>query len=95
MFMYVSFTLVFLNASKIAKCSTVSKAFSFLFHLSLANAYLDVEMFHLSLANPRLDVEMFHLSLIDVYLDAEKFHPHWRTLTLMLRSFTLAGQHLP
>ena len=28
MFMYVSFTLVFLNASKIAKCSTVSKAFS-------------------------------------------------------------------
>ena len=27
MFMYVSFTLVFLNASKIAKCSTVSKLF--------------------------------------------------------------------
>ena len=28
MFMYVSFTLVFLNASKIAKCSTVSNAYS-------------------------------------------------------------------
>ena len=28
MLMYVSFTLIFLNASKIAKCSTVSKAFS-------------------------------------------------------------------
>ena len=29
MFMYVSFTSIFLNASKIAKCSTVSKAFSY------------------------------------------------------------------
>ena len=27
LFMYVSFTIVFLNALKIAKCSTVSKAF--------------------------------------------------------------------
>ena len=28
MLMYVSFAMIFLNASKIAKCSTVSKAFS-------------------------------------------------------------------
>ena len=29
MFIYVSFMLVFLNASKMAKCSTVLKAFSY------------------------------------------------------------------